>query len=24
VDLSAMYNLVSKSYGGAVNVRFQL
>jgi hypothetical protein len=24
VDLSAMYNLVSNSYGGAVNVRFQL
>jgi hypothetical protein len=24
VDLSAMYNLVSKSYGGAVNVRLQL
>jgi hypothetical protein len=24
IDLSAMYNLVSNSYGGAVNVRFQL
>ncbi|UCF98369.1 MAG: hypothetical protein JSV89_02270 [Spirochaetaceae bacterium] len=24
VDLSAMYNLLSKSYGGALNVRFQL
>jgi hypothetical protein len=24
VDLSAMYNLLSKSYGGAVNVRIQL
>jgi hypothetical protein len=24
IDLSAMYNLVGKSYGGAVNVRFQL
>jgi hypothetical protein len=24
VDLSAMYNLVSKAYGGAVNVRVQL